>query len=321
MRMNLQRSREGIGTILPINMALSMYVCDKNSKFLFLYPFYHAIICLPKSSNNPSSDIDRAFLALDRMIISCFALLMCLVGAEEYEKNRVAAMPMGIPPQGSMGTNGIAIGQRLPPQRPINAGPLEALPKPPIRPKQSGRWWPGAVPNKTTSTTAGPQVLVATIMTTITNYSTIYSTTTNNIYQTLTSFRTESTTITRHSTRTIQLTTTETTKTTITRTSTETSTTVEYSLVPFTITEVETKTETTESLTISTYVVPASTIHSTVWKTTTPPASTLVITEFMQALIDTTVTEYATITQTATVEVAPTEVDEALAHMLKPGMN
>lgn len=155
-------------------------------------------------------------------------------------------------------------------------------------------------PNKPSTTKAAPPVLVATLFTTITEYSMITSSFTTSIVEVYTKTEIERETLTRHSTRTIQITTTRISSTTLTTTSTESTTLTEYSLVPFTVTEKETKTETREKLLISTLTLPQITLSETILKTTTLPVVTRTFTEYLQALTEATVTSYGTVTVTAT---------------------
>jgi hypothetical protein len=155
-------------------------------------------------------------------------------------------------------------------------------------------------PNKPSTSKAAPPVLVATLFTTITEYSLITSSFTTSIVEVYTKTETERETLTRHSTRTIQITTTRISSTTLTTTSTESTTLTEYSLVPFTVTEKETKTETREKLLISTLTLPQITLSETIMKTTTLPVVTKTFTEYLQALTEATVTTYGTVTVTAT---------------------
>lgn len=148
--------------------------------------------------------------------------------------------------------------------------------------------------------TEQPHVLVATVLTTITKYSVLMSTVTANYLEIRTETTTETETMTRHSTRTIQVVSTQISKFTLTKTTTETDTTTEYSLVPFTITEVETMTETYENVILTTYTIPASTILKTVWSTSTLPAATVKMTEYLQPLIETVSTETIFRTETRT---------------------
>lgn len=155
-------------------------------------------------------------------------------------------------------------------------------------------------PNKPSTTKAQPAVLVATLYTTITEYSLITSSFTTSIIQVFTKTETERETLTRHSTRTVQITTTRISSTTIVSLTTVPTTLTEYSLVPFTVTERETKTETREKLLISTLTLPQITLTETTIKTTTLPVVTRVFTEYLQALTEATVTSYGTVTVTAT---------------------
>ncbi len=164
---------------------------------------------------------------------------------------------------------------------------------------------------KQASTESAPHVLVATVMTTITKYAVLTSTLTNNIIELMTTTQTETETLTRHSTRTIQVISTQTTKFTITRTSTETETTTQYELVPYTITEIETMTKTIENVVLTTFTIPASTIHKTLWSTSTLLAATVTLTEVMQPFVETVATETWTVYATSTVNSVKTVTVEA----------
>jgi hypothetical protein len=149
-------------------------------------------------------------------------------------------------------------------------------------------------------------------MTTITKFAVLTSTVTNNIIELITRTETETESITRHSTRTIQIVSTSTTRLTVSTTETRTVTSTTYSLVPYTITEVETQTRTIENVILTTFTIPASTIHKTHYSTLTQSAHTVTMTELLQPMIETVATEtvFATTTvTTASVETVTVKVD------------
>lgn len=156
--------------------------------------------------------------------------------------------------------------------------------------------WSGKAPQQE----AAPQVLVATIMTTITKFAVLTSTVTNNIVELITQTETETEMITRHSTRTVQVPTTLTQRFTLTKSFTETETSTTFSLVPFTITEIETQTRTIENVILTTFTMPASTLHKTIFSTLTESAKTVTMTEYLQPLIETIAVETVTQTETFT---------------------
>lgn len=158
--------------------------------------------------------------------------------------------------------------------------------------------WPWS--GKASQQEAAPQVLVATIMTTITKFAVLTSTVTNNIVELITQTETETEMITRHSTRTVQVPTTLTQRFTLTKSFTETETSTTFSLVPFTITEVETQTRTIENVILTTFTMPASTLHKTIFSTLTETAKTVTMTEYLQPLIETIAVETIMMTETIT---------------------
>jgi len=145
-------------------------------------------------------------------------------------------------------------------------------------------------------------------MTTITKFAVLTTTLTNNIVELLTSTETETETVTRHSTRTVQVVTTQTNRYTFTKSITETETSTTFSLVPYTITEVETMTRTIESTILTTFTIPASTIHKTIFSTVTEKGKVTTMTEYLQPLIETIATETIMATETKTTATTETVI-------------
>lgn len=176
----------------------------------------------------------------------------------------------------------------------INLGGPTAAPKTTAAVQVDWPWSGRSAP------TEAPQVLVATVMTTITKFAVMTSTVTNNIIELLTRTETETEFFTRHSTRTVQVITTSTTRLTHTTTQMKTETSTIFSLVPYTITEVETLTRTIENVILTTFTIPASTIHKTHFSTLTQSAQTVTMTEFLQPMIETIGVETVMMTETVT---------------------
>lgn len=175
--------------------------------------------------------------------------------------------------------------------------------------------WPWSGRQTASTAEHAPTVLVATVMTTMTKYAVLISTITTSIVELITSTTTETETLTRHSTRTIQTVTTVTNRLTTTRTNTSTETSTEFQLVPYTVTEVETLTETTEKVLLTTFTMPASTLHKTHWSTWTQPAATVTLTQALQPIYETVGTETTTVY--STVSIAPTLFIENIG--VRPG--
>jgi len=176
------------------------------------------------------------------------------------------------------------------------AGTSTAAPKTTLAVAADWPWSGRQAPTEASS----PQVLVATVMTTVTKFAVLTSTVTNNMIELITRTETETEMLTRHSTRTVQVVTTSTSRMTLTNTETRTETSTTYSLVPYTITEVETQTRTIENVILTTFTIPASTIHKTHFSTIVQSAQTVTMTEFLQPMIETIATETLIETQTVT---------------------